>query len=138
MRRRRSDKGKVVATGIRADGLLERLSGEPALSYRLRLYIAGSNLNSFRAIQNVRDLCDRLLQSRCELEIIDLYQQPALAKRDEVIAAPALIKTFPLPRRIFVGDLSDTAKVLRGLGINAKKTDGKDKGTGQQKDTGRA
>ena len=92
-----------------------------AASYELRLYIAGTNLNSVRAIENVRRLCKHLRPSRCDLDIIDLYQQPGLAKRDDVVAAPALIKLAPLPRRTFVGDLSDFARVLAGLGITTAK-----------------
>ena len=93
------------------------LSGQPAALYRLRLYVAGTNLNSEMAIQNIRGLCTQLLAGRHELQIIDLYQQPTLAKEDRVVAAPALIKTFPPPRRVFIGDLSDTEKILIGLGI---------------------
>jgi circadian clock protein KaiB len=117
MKRRRSKRAEIIATGIRSNGLLERLSGRPEPKYELRLYIAGSNLNSARAIEHLRDLCQRLEPSECKLEIIDLYQQPGLAKRDEVVAAPALVKVSPLPSRTFVGDLSDTQKVLSGLGI---------------------
>src|SRR3954471_6788411 len=117
MKRRQKRTDNVVAIGENSAGLLKSLSGKPFSKYVLRLYIAGSNLNSSRAIKEVRELCEGLLPVRCELEIIDLYQQPALAKRDEIVAAPALVKIFPLPRRIFVGDLSDKNRVLGGLGI---------------------
>jgi len=89
----------------------------PAQSYRLRLYVAGTNLNSFRAIENVQQLCGKILPGRVSLEVIDLYQQPLLAKRDHIIAVPALIKIQPRPRRMFIGDLSDRKRVLIGLGI---------------------
>lgn len=89
----------------------------PAQRYRLRLYVAGTNLNSFRAIQNVRQLCGKVLPGKVSLEVIDLYQQPKLAKRDHIIAVPALVKIFPLPRRMFIGDLSDRKRLLLGLGI---------------------
>jgi circadian clock protein KaiB len=117
MKKRRSKEAKIIATGLRSDGLLEQLSGKALPSYELRLYIAGSNLNSTRAIEHVRDLCVRLRPSKCTFEIIDLYQQPGLAKRDEIVAAPALVKIFPPPSRTFIGDLSDSARVLTGLGI---------------------
>jgi hypothetical protein len=114
---RRHRKAKIVASGSAASELLEGLAGEPVSKYEFRLYIAGSNLISSRAIEHVRGVCKLLIPSKCGLEIIDLYQQPALAKRDNIVAAPALIKISPLPRRTFVGDLSDTGKVLAGLGI---------------------
>lgn len=130
--KRRSNRSEIIATGIGGDGLLQKLSGEPAPEYRLRLYIAGSNLNSARAIEYVRGLCTTLRPSACNYEVIDLYQQPALAKRDNVVAAPALVKIFPLPQRTFIGDLSDTAKVLSGLGITtAKAQDVRRKSTNQ-------
>jgi len=88
----------------------------PARQYRLRLYVAGTNLNSFRAIQNVQQHCGKILPGRVLLEVIDLYQQPLLAKRDHIIAVPALIKILPRPRRMFIGDLSDRKRLLRGLG----------------------
>lgn len=119
--KRRKDRPEIIATGVGSDGLLRKLSGEAAPEYRLRLYIAGSNLNSARAIEYVRGLCDALKPSVCNYEVIDLYQQPGLAKRDNVVAAPALVKIFPPPLRIFVGDLSDLGKVLNGLGITTAK-----------------
>lgn len=88
-----------------------------ARHYRLRLYVAGTNLNSFRAIQSVRQLCEEVLPGRVTLEVVDLYQQPKLAKRDHIIAVPALIKISPQPRRMLIGDLSDRERVLLGLGI---------------------
>lgn len=121
MTQRRKPEGKIVPIG--GPGVLARLQGDPAERYELRLYIAGTNLNSARAIENVRRLCKRLRPSRCDLDIIDLYQQPGLAKRDDVVAAPALIKLTPLPRRTFVGDLSDLTRVLAGLGIVVTKQD---------------
>jgi circadian clock protein KaiB len=89
----------------------------PARHYRLRLYIAGTNQNSFHAIECLRQLCDDVLPGKAELEVIDLYQQPELAQRDHIIAAPCLIKLSPLPRRIFIGDLSNRKQLLLGLGI---------------------
>src|SRR4029078_13745967 len=101
---RRKSESNIVAVGADSSHILETLQGIPASRYGLRLYIAGSNLNSTRAIEKVRELCRVMHPSKCELEIIDLYQQPALAKTDEILAAPALVKTSPLPRRTFIGD----------------------------------
>lgn len=97
------------------------LSGVPASGYRLRLYVAGNNLNSFLAIKNLRQLCTEFLSGRADLEVVDLYQQPQLARRDRVVAAPALIKLAPAPRRIFIGDMTDTRRILSGLGITVTK-----------------
>ncbi len=130
MAKRENAKGKILPIGNGAR-TLGRLQGEIAPQYNFRLYIAGTNLHSVRAIENVRRLCKQLRPSRCDLEIIDLYQQPGLAKRDEVVAAPALIKIFPLPRRTFIGDLSDTARVIAGLGIVTAIKDGRSKSAGQ-------
>ena len=103
---------------IRDASDFERLV-RPARHYRLRLYVAGTNPYSFHAIENVRQLCDEVLPGRVELEVIDLYQKPELAKRDHVVAAPSLIKIAPLPRQIIIGDLSNRKRVLLGLGIAA-------------------
>jgi circadian clock protein KaiB len=117
-RRRQND---VVVLGRDPKRVVKNLSGELQSRYYFRLYIAGSNLNSNRAIKSIRELCRSLYPAQCELEIIDLYQQPSLAKRDDIVAAPALIKRYPPPIRTFVGDLSDRGKVLSGLGITGSK-----------------
>lgn len=130
MSRSRKPEGKVIPIGAGSD-ILARLAGNLAPKYEFRLYIAGTNLNSVNAIENVRRLFRTLRPSRCDLDIIDLYQQPGLAKRDDVVAAPALIKISPLPRRTFVGDLSDIARVITGLGITTAATDVRTKSTGQ-------
>ena len=88
-------------------------AGQP--SYHLRLFVAGTTARSLRTIGNLRRLCDRFLPGRAELEVIDIYQQPELAEQDQVIAAPTLVKLWPLPLRRIVGDLSDEGRVLRAL-----------------------
>ncbi len=128
---RRKHENKIVALGSNATDILQILRGLPSSRYGLRLYIAGSNLNSTQAIQQVRGLCRLMHPSKCDLEIIDLYQQPALAKQDDILAAPALIKLSPLPRRTFIGDLSDIGKVLSGLGIVTKNKDARTESAGQ-------
>lgn len=118
MKERRKPDNRVLQAG-RGRDVISRLEGRVSKHYAFRLYIAGTNLNSVQAIENVRRLCRSLRPSRCDLDIIDLYQQPWLAKSDDVVAAPALIKLFPLPRRIFIGDLSNRDRVVAGLGITA-------------------
>ena len=115
-KKKRESKSRELRCAKDFDRLLQ-----PARRYRLRLYVAGTNLNSFHAIQSLRQLCDEVLPGRVALEVIDLYQQPELAKRDQIIAAPALIKLSPLPRRMFIGDLSDQKRLLLGLGIQTAK-----------------
>ena len=71
-----------------------------------------------RAIENVRAICDEHLEGRYDLEVIDVYQQPALAKGEQNIAAPTLIKKFPLPLRRIIGDMSNRDRVLQGLDLS--------------------
>lgn len=87
--------------------------------YVLRLYIAGTTPRSTRAVANIRDICERNLNGRYELEVIDIYQKPALAKGEQIIAAPTLVKHLPLPLRRFIGDLSDTERILVGMDLAA-------------------
>ncbi len=91
-------------------------SQEP--DYVLRLYITGASPNSARAISNIRAICEAHLTNRYSLEIIDIYQQGGLAKEEQIVALPVLVKKAPLPERRLIGDLSDTQKVLKSLGVN--------------------
>ena len=85
--------------------------------FRLRLFIAGSSPRSQRTMANLRRICDVHLRDRVELEVVDIYQQKALAEENQVLAAPTLLKLHPLPVRRIIGDLSDEPRVLRGLGL---------------------
>jgi len=85
--------------------------------YVLRLYVTGSTPRSSRAIQSIRALCETHLSGRYDLEVIDIHQQPVLARGEQIIAAPTLIKKLPAPLRKMVGDLSDTDRVLMGLDL---------------------
>ncbi len=89
--------------------------------YVLRLYVTGMTPKSIKAIENVRRLCDEHLMGRCELEVIDIYQQPDYAKTEQLIAAPTLIRKLPLPLRKFIGDMSNKEKILVGLDIIPEK-----------------
>ncbi|MBI5669300.1 MAG: hypothetical protein HZC41_14950 [Chloroflexi bacterium] len=88
--------------------------------YILSLFITGATPKSTRAVKNLIAICDRYLQGRYELEVIDIYQQPERAQKEGIIAAPTLIKTLPLPLRRLVGDMSDEDRVLAGLGLRVK------------------
>jgi circadian clock protein KaiB len=85
--------------------------------YVLRLYITGSTSRSVLAIKNLKRICEEYLEGRYELEVIDLYQMPTLAKDEQIIAAPTLIKKLPLPFRRIIGDMSNVEKVLMGLDL---------------------
>ena len=85
--------------------------------YVLRLFIAGMSSRSQRTIANLRTICAAHLDGQADVEIVDIYQHPKLAEADQVVAAPTLLKLRPLPVRRIIGDLSDRARVLRGLGL---------------------
>ncbi len=95
--------------------------------YVLRLYVAGMTPRSQEAIRTVTSICEEHLAGRYELEVIDLYQQPTLAKGEQIIAAPTLIKKLPVPLRRFIGDLANRERILVGLDLRAKRQKGKDK-----------
>ena len=85
--------------------------------YVLRLYVTGATDRSSRAIANIRAFCERHLKGRYDLLVVDIYQQPSLAQEHQIIAAPTLIKSMPLPLRRLVGDFSDQDRVILGLDI---------------------
>ena len=85
--------------------------------YSLRLYVTGQTPRSVRSIENLRRLCEMHLKDRYDLEVIDIYQQPTLAKEMQILAAPTLIKALPLPLRRLVGDFSDQDRVVIGLDL---------------------
>jgi len=85
--------------------------------YVLRLYVTGMTTRATRAIENVRAICEEHLAGRYDLEIIDLYLQPVLAKNEQIIAAPTLVKKLPLPLRRIIGDMSQRDRVLLGLDL---------------------
>jgi circadian clock protein KaiB len=86
----------------------------------LQLYITGMSENSVRAIQNITQLCKSYLADHFDLEIIDIYKKPSVAEEQKIIFSPSLVRQFPLPKKTFIGDLSDTKKVALGLGISFK------------------
>jgi circadian clock protein KaiB len=83
--------------------------------YVLQLFVSGTTSQSTRAISNVRKICEEYLEGRYELDVMDISQHPALTKGEQIIAAPTLIKKLPLPRRRFIGDMSQTERILLGL-----------------------
>jgi circadian clock protein KaiB len=96
-----------------------RLQGTPSSWYILRLYVTGGTLSSLRAIARVREICEELLPGRYQLQVIDIYQQPALAAGDHITAAPTLVRRSPGPLRKLIGDLSNRERILAGLELQA-------------------
>ena len=116
-------RGLIDSAAAFEDALAEGQQG----TYRLRLYVAGSTPQSQRAIANIKQICERHLAGRFELEVVDIYQQPQLTAGEQIVAAPTLIKKLPLPLRRLVGDLSSLERVLVGLDLRPA-TDGKGSG----------
>jgi circadian clock protein KaiB len=85
--------------------------------YVLRLYISGLTPAATRALANLKKICEEHLPGRYEMEVIDVYQQPVLAKGEQILAAPTLIKALPLPLRRIIGDMSNRERVLLGLDL---------------------
>jgi circadian clock protein KaiB len=86
--------------------------------WMLRLYVAGQTLKSVMARANLHKICEQHLSNRYHVEVIDLLENPTLAKDDQIIAIPTLMRNFPVPVRKIIGDLSNTERVLIGLGIH--------------------
>jgi circadian clock protein KaiB len=97
-----------------------KLEGVGKRKIFLQLYITGMSENSVRAIQNITLLCDQYLHDRVDLEIIDIYKNPSVAEEQMIVFSPSLIRQFPLPKKTFIGDLSDVEKVILGLGVTLK------------------
>lgn len=90
------------------------------IRYVLRLYVAGFTPRSVAAIGSVKQTCEQHLKGRYELEVVNIYDRPALARGEQIIAAPTLIKKLPLPLRRFIGDMADKKKLLVGLDLRPK------------------
>jgi circadian clock protein KaiB len=98
--------------------LEQDLANEPG--WCLRLYVAGRNPRSSRALENLRALCETHLAGRYEIEIIDLLENPGLARTDQIVAVPTLVRKLPEPVRKIIGDLSNTERVLVGLDLRPR------------------
>ena len=96
-----------------------RAAPQKKAKYLLRLYVTGTTGRSMRAIQNVRRICEEHLRDLYDLEVVDIYTNRPLARGDQIIAAPTLIKRLPAPLRRLIGDMSDEQRVLVGLDIRS-------------------
>lgn len=100
--------------------LFEQLTSPPVKDrYVLRLYVTGMSPRSTAAVAAVKHVCEEHLPGHYELEVVDLYQAPDRARREQVVAAPTLVKSEPAPERRLIGNLSDHLRLLRGLGLTA-------------------
>lgn len=95
-------------------------AGPDRPQYVLRLYVSGTTARSARAIASMRRLCETHLKDQYELEVVDIYQNPAATRQDQIVAAPTLVRLLPAPLRRLIGDLSDRERVLAGLDIVAR------------------
>jgi circadian clock protein KaiB len=86
--------------------------------YVFRLYVTGASPNSLRAITNTKNIFEEYLNKNYELEIIDVHQQPLVARDENIIALPLLIKKHPLPEKRLIGDMSDMQRVLKSIGVS--------------------
>ena len=102
-------------TGVLEDAI--KRNAVKRAKYILRLYVTGSSDKSLRAVLNLKRFCEEHLGNDYDLEVIDIYKDPEAAREAQIIAAPTLVKKLPQPIRKFVGDLSNTQKILVGLDI---------------------
>lgn len=85
--------------------------------FRFSLFVSGATPRSARAIMNIKAICDKHLNGKYKIEVVDIYQQPERLSSDQVVAVPTLVKQYPLPVRKFIGDLSDTQRLVSGLNL---------------------
>jgi len=105
---------------VLAAGMKQAPSHSRQAKYVLRLYISGSTSKSSQAVENIKRVCEQHLKNRYHLEVIDIYQQAHLARDEQIVAVPTLIKRLPPPLRRLIGDMSDLKKVLFGLDLRMR------------------
>jgi circadian clock protein KaiB len=110
---------RLKAGGAKA-ALAKAAAGRRDAEYVLRLYVAGMTPRSSAAIRAITEICEDHLKGRYVLDVVDIYRQPTLARGEQIIAAPTLIKKLPLPLRRMIGDMADTERILVGLDLRSK------------------
>jgi circadian clock protein KaiB len=113
----------VTRDGSEPKSLAEVSSNAGADIWDLRLYVAGRTARSVAAFENLRRLCEEHLPGRFKIEVVDLLLHPQLAKGDQIIAIPTLVRKLPQPLRKVIGDLSNVERTLVGLQLRPRKTD---------------
>ncbi len=116
----KNTKQKSKQTKEDSSAEFEHLRKDKGEKYELRLFVAGMSPRSTMATMNIKKICEENLKGRYKLEVIDIYQQPELAKNGEILAAPTLLKMRPFPTKKLIGDFSNTARVLIGLNLCPK------------------
>jgi circadian clock protein KaiB len=123
--RKRRERAAPASTSDGARGTLDSWSDEAGREpdqqrYVLKLYVTGASRMSRQAIERVRAVCELRVHDRYELEVVDIYQMPALARDEQIVATPTLIKVLPAPLRRFIGNLANIEKILFGLDLREK------------------
>lgn len=96
----------------------EKIEEEAGGKIMLQLFVSGMSLKSMEAINNLKQICERYLENNYSLDIIDIYKNPEMAREQQIVFSPCLVKKLPEPRKLLVGTLEDTEKVIKALGIN--------------------
>jgi circadian clock protein KaiB len=99
---------------------MKRKAARPRKEWMLRLYVAGHSARSSAALRNLEAVCERHLAGRYHIEVIDLLVHPQLARGDQIVALPALVRRLPPPMKRIIGDLSNEERVLVGLDLRAR------------------
>lgn len=111
---------KTKKNGSSTKALEKALAARSSDRCVLRLYVAGATDRSRQAILRARQLCETEFKGNCELEVIDVYQQPILARDGQIVATPTLVKELPRPVRRFIGDLANATRLFVGLDLHMK------------------
>ena len=111
---------KTNKTSRATQALDKSLATRPSGKFVLRLFVAGATARSCQAVRRVRELCETELKGNCELEVIDIYQQPGLARENQIVATPTLIIAFPPPLRRFIGNLTNITGLIVELDLSPK------------------
>jgi len=112
---------KKAATKRVAKPAVKKRKESPSDAWNLRLYVAGQTPKSIAAFQNLTKLCEKYVKYRYRIEVVDLLENPQLAKGDQILAIPTLVRKLPVPVRKIIGDLSNTERVLVGLDLRPAK-----------------
>ena len=107
----------MPTTKTRTSARPRKPSPEKPVIWNLRLYVAGQSPTSVRALANLKVLCEEHLKGRYRIEVIDLLENPEMARGDQIVAVPTLVRRLPLPLRTIIGDLSNSVRLLVGLDL---------------------
>lgn len=117
---KRSASATKDAATKKGGGTARRVASRSPDVIELRLYVAGQTVKSLKAISNLRIICEEHLKGRYTIEVVDLLQHPQLARGDQILAIPTLVRKLPVPIKKIIGDLSNTEKVLVGLDVRPR------------------